>query len=256
MRRISQADASAELAWLRARVSGGGFAGFDVGGWEATIWILHAMYENTMLPAGVTYEEERRIQEAAGMTNPDAAEGTPIGDILKDATLTGGGLGWSASPGAGWERLRWRELADRLGVDPFAIDFPPCYKSFPYRSWPVSIVPPSEGSLDWEQFVRLAELLGSVNGDAEESACFAYYSPLATGEFDEETETVFAGSRSALPDLYNEDTSGSPSNIWPEDRSWFVYTDWDLWATKVSGSRDLTDRIRQDKQLEAVRLDF
>ena len=25
---------------------------------------------------------------------------------------------------------------------------------------------------------------------------------------------------------------GSPSNIWPNDHSWFVYTDWDNWGTK------------------------
>ena len=207
-----------------------------------------------MLPAGITYEEERRIQEGAGVTNPHAAEGTPIGDLLKDATLTGGGLGWSASPGPGWERLRWRELADRLGVDPFAIDVPPCFRSFPYKSWPVSIAPPSEGSLDFEQFMLLVELLGSVGGDADEFPCFAYYSPLATAEYDE--ERVFAGSRSSLGDFCNDGSWGSPSNIWPEDRSWFVYTDWDLWATKVNGSHDLIERLREDEKLETVQLEF
>ena len=45
---------------------------------------------------------------------------------------------------------------------------------------------------------------------------------------------------------------GTPTNWWPSDRSWFVYTDWDLWATKVSGPAALVDSIRKDDWLETI----
>ena len=49
---------------------------------------------------------------------------------------------------------------------------------------------------------------------------------------------------------------GAPNNIWPDDKAWFTYTDYDLWATKVSGSQDLIARILEDDELEGVILDF
>ena len=45
---------------------------------------------------------------------------------------------------------------------------------------------------------------------------------------------------------------GTPSNFWPSDRSWFVYTDWDLWGTKVSGPAVLINAIRSDPNLETL----
>jgi hypothetical protein len=44
----------------------------------------------------------------------------------------------------------------------------------------------------------------------------------------------------------------TPNNIWPEDRSWFVFTDADLWATKVSGSLELTKDLVQTGELETI----
>jgi hypothetical protein len=45
---------------------------------------------------------------------------------------------------------------------------------------------------------------------------------------------------------------GSPSDWWPEDRSWFVHTDWVLSATKVIGSREPIDAIVSDEHLETI----
>jgi hypothetical protein len=168
--------------------------------------------------------------------------------------MTGAAVGRSGWLGRGWERLRWGELADRLQVNPFDIGLPPCFRSFPYKSWPVNIAPPGEGSLDHEQFVRLVDQLGVISPEADRTECFAYYSPLATGVFD--VPTVYRGKLRGLADLCAESRSGSPANIWPEDRSWFVYTDWDLWATKLSGDRELLHRALEDEELEAVVLDL
>jgi hypothetical protein len=58
-----------------------------------------------------------------------------------------------------------------------------------------------------------------------------------------------------LDDLY-DDHAGAPNNIWPEDRRWFVYTDHDLWATKISGRPSLIDTLQRDSALETVTLRF
>jgi hypothetical protein len=53
--------------------------------------------------------------------------------------------------------------------------------------------------------------------------------------------------------LYDEPSlTGSPINLWPLDRSWFVLTDWDLWGTKLSGSQALIRDIEADPELETA----
>nr|CTQ90460.1 hypothetical protein [Kibdelosporangium sp. MJ126-NF4] len=47
--------------------------------------------------------------------------------------------------------------------------------------------------------------------------------------------------------------STTPSNLWPADRSWFVYTDWDLWATRISGPPELIAAVTAHSELETTR---
>jgi hypothetical protein len=49
------------------------------------------------------------------------------------------------------------------------------------------------------------------------------------------------------------DMNFTPSNIWPADRSWFIYTDYDLWATRISGSYVLIDALTEDNEIDVVR---
>jgi hypothetical protein len=236
------------LDWLKAQVPGGGLTGYAATGWDASIWIPHAMYETDQLPGGLTHDDLARIERDAGASDPT---GFPaLDDMLSRGTLTGAQLGWSAWPGPRWKRLLWREHGRRLGIDPFA-----CFvdsRSFPHDSWPVNIAPPAEGSLDREQFFRLVEQLEAVT-PAQARCCSAFYAMLATNDLEE--RVIYRGGVRELVELYKDDEhGGSPSNIWPDDRSWFVYTDWDLWATKISGPRELIDRLASDPELEAVRL--
>ncbi|MFJ3141859.1 hypothetical protein ACIPJM_05320 [Streptomyces halstedii] len=46
----------------------------------------------------------------------------------------------------------------------------------------------------------------------------------------------------------------SPANLWAEDRSWILCTDYDLWATKVAGPPALIEALLNDTGVEAVRL--
>ncbi len=45
---------------------------------------------------------------------------------------------------------------------------------------------------------------------------------------------------------------GTPSNMWPLNRAWMVYTDWDLWGTKVSGTVVLVEAIVNDDLLDTI----
>lgn len=135
-----------------------------------------------------------------------------------------------------------------LGADQ---PLPPCFRWFPISSWPVNIAPPVEGSLDETSMRALLRILAQHSDAADETLCYAFYASLSSGDFDE--QTLFSGPLGAIPDLVNGSDAmlATPSNIWPHDRSWFVYTDWDLWATRVSGSRWLTAEIAATPELEA-----
>lgn len=254
MERLSQPAGVTALAWLDERTDGG-FTGYDAAGWEGKVWIVHAMYETNEMPGGITHDDIHRIELAAGAREPAMLGDVNLDEVLSEATVIGSSLGASGWPGTGWRRLLWSELAARLGVDPYDLDVPPCLRSFPYSSWPANIAPPAEGSLDREQFVRLLDHLAEVSADGYQTMCTAYCSPLASSDFD--NHTVFRCDVRELTELYdNESLSGSPNNIWPDDKSWFTFTDEDLWATKVSGSPDLVERLLKDVDLEAVALDF
>jgi hypothetical protein len=145
-------------------------------------------------------------------------------------------------------------LAARLDHAHTPLDVPPCFRSFPYSSWPATIAPPAEGSLDREQFVRLLDDLAEVSEDGYGTMCTAYCSPLASGDFDH--HTLFRCELRKLTELYDDEDLGSPNNVWPDDPTWLTYTDEDLWATKVSGGRQLIERLMADDELETVVLDF
>jgi len=266
MERVDQADCAEELRWVDASSKNGfrwldadlerdGLTGYDAVEWPAWTWIVNAMYETAALPDGLTHDDVRRIEEGAGTQEPLVFGAVDLRELLRDATLTGQGLGWSSAP-PGWERLRWSELAMRF--DEFELyrpNVPPCHLSFPFESWPVNIQPPTEGSLDVEQFIRLVDRLSEFSAEGATTQCFAYYTPLGAPRFDE--VTLFRCDLRELRSVWDADAfDGSPSNIWPADRSWFVYTDWDLTGTKVSGTDELVSAIEADEELEAVRLTF
>lgn len=52
----------------------------------------------------------------------------------------------------------------------------------------------------------------------------------------------------------NPEVDFSPSNLWAEDRTWVLCTDYDLWATKVAGPTSLVEALLYDDEIEAIRL--
>lgn len=172
-------------------------------------------------------------------------------NVEEELTATGIALGFVEQPDEpGWRRLEWRVLSERLSVEFSHREVPPCFRWFPYRSWPVSFQPPPEGSLDGESLDALAAQLGAIGP----SDCVALYSFLAAGATDD-VSRCFAGSVTDIRALIRPEAGriGTPSNVWAVDRSWFVFTDWDLLATKVSGPSDLIEMIETTNELETLR---
>lgn len=235
------------VSWLRERADHDYQTGLDASGWPASTWILNGIYERSDLPTDLSHDELFHLRLARGEIEP-----TVIGNVDLDnvGVLTGGRAGWTERPGPEWTRVRWTELADRLGIVLGQHEVPPCFRWFPFKSWPANVEPPDEGSLDAVSLEGLLRCLTDHEADATDTRCFAFYAPVPSWEYD--VPTVFEGPLRAIPTLIDpsQNRHGTPSNVWPHDRSWLVYTDWDLWATKVSGPESLIQRLRSDPDLE------
>ncbi|MGA1835373.1 hypothetical protein VD659_00440 [Herbiconiux sp. 11R-BC] len=245
MRRLERTEASKALSWIEPDQRDG-VTGLDLAGWDDSIWVLHAMYEHTGLPSDLTYEH-LRIARREGGQRASAPIGTvDLDDIGIDSGIT---LGFTEHPGDGWRRLTWSDYFSRSGSTPGqGSEVPPCFRWFPRGSWPLSIRPPGEGSLDSESLRVLVEALRE---EMQGQRCAFYPAALTTGSYDD--EVVYEGGLSEVFDLVGELRGFTPSNFWPTDRSWFVYTDYDLFGTRVSGSAELIAALEAHPQLETLR---
>ncbi|MFF9645346.1 hypothetical protein [Kitasatospora aureofaciens] len=240
--------------WL-LELCGDGVTGFMPPAMPDAVWVLNAMYEREQGPSEVSYHDYRQASLADGSIQP----ATFAGINLEVGIATGGGLGRAEHPGRGWRRLRWAELARRTG-DPVVPDgLLPSRRCFPSAkkegSWPLGIVPPTEGSLDRETWNRLIAVLTEHSPAGPDTRCLAYYNPLMLATSDFDNLHVRAGRLGEAAILYdNPEASFSPSNLWAVDRSWVLCTDYDLWATKVAGPARLIEELLNDPEIEAVRL--
>jgi hypothetical protein len=218
-----------ELGWL-VDVCGQEVTGFGPPPYPAGLWILHAMYEaeTEALAPHRRAEDEDEADEA----------------------------GWPADPGLGWRRLRWHELAERTGDPVVAQHVAPQYRVPSFRAFPSvkqgdglweRIRWSDWGSLDRESFHSLAGVLRRFSGS--DTVAFAHPCPLRDPGAEPH---VFRGQLRDLEALEQLDAHYSPANIWPADRSWLVYTDWDLSGTKVYGPPELLKMVEEDEFLESV----
>jgi hypothetical protein len=141
-----------------------------------------------------------------------------------------------------WRRLHWRTLASRLRLDLDGDELARTASWFGYRSWPASIEPPCEGSLDRASFHGIIECLLAVSPQGKRTSCRAFHEP--TGWWQQ--PAVIDAPLDRIPTFGSTPQQRfSTSNFWPLDRSWFVYTDYDLSATRVSGSPHLLALLRE-----------
>ncbi|MFC7219226.1 hypothetical protein ACFQLX_13765 [Streptomyces polyrhachis] len=246
---------SSTTDWLR-ELEDDGLTGFMPPPMPDAVWVLNAMYEHERGPAAMSYDDLHRAQVADGSAAPHRVGDL---DLTQAGTVTGGGLGRAEHPGPGWRRLRWSQLALRTGDPVVPEGLLPSYRCFPSThkngSWPLSIAPPTEGSLDRPTWNRLIEILTAHSPAGADTHCLAYYSPLMLGALDLDTFYVQAGRLGDATLLYdNPEVDFTPANLWAQDRSWVICTDYDLWATKVAGPPELTEALLKDTEIEALRL--
>ncbi|MFG1665434.1 hypothetical protein [Streptomyces sp. Y7] len=242
---------SASTDWL-LELCGDGITGFTPPALPDAAWVLNAMYEHEAGPGTLSHHEYRQARQREGGIRADTGIGAP-------AIATGGGLGRADHPGTGWRRLRWAELSRRTGDPVVPEGLLPSYRCFPSAkkddSWPLGIVPPTEGSLDRPTWNRLIDLLTAHSPAGADTACLAYWTPLMLKAMDFDNLRVRTGRLGDARSLYDDpETVFSPSNLWAQDRSWVVCTDYDLWATKVAGPPALVEALLSDSEIEAVQL--
>jgi hypothetical protein len=246
MRRVTAA--AAELSWLDDPPENA-VTGYDQGGWPASVWILHAMYHHGALDGSGSHDDLHRERLRRGEVSPETVGGVD----LETTTATGIPLGFVRRPAEPWRRLRWRDHLAADGRFPPDLPVPPCHRWFPHASWPLSIHPPPMGSLDEASLDALVTALAEHSAHGHDTECLAFYGALAAGDFDE--THVWAGPLGAIAELVDENGGAygsTPANFWPRDRSWFVWTDWDLLATKVSAAPALVDALTASSRLETV----
>jgi hypothetical protein len=238
-------DYDSEVAWL-AELDGEGHAtGFDAGGWPSSIWVLNTMYELEVAGPVPTSDELHRERRRRGLTEPALINGIDLDELT---AVTGVGLGLAQRPhGPGGRRIRWSDLANRLGASFADQRHPPSFLWFPFSGWPANLVPPDEGSLDEPTRQTLVTHLIRHSGPA----CLASYGLVSAGAR-HDVDRCFTGPLRHLADLVGGPRPGTPSNVWPADRSWLLWTDWDLGATKVNGTPALIADIQADPDLETI----
>lgn len=255
---LAMASASAmisspeDLLWLLDRSENKGyFTGIDASGWEDSTWILNAFYELSIHGEVPSHDELRRSRIASGEEEPLIINGFNLGLAT---TNSGGGLGYHARPrpltGSDVPGQRyWTASLSRSRAD----GPPPCFRWFPVRSFPANIQPPGEGSMGEEDF---AELIRVLSEHSPWPLCSMYFADVFNTSIDPLKEAVYEARLRDLPmiiaDKASERQAFTPANIWPLDRSWLVYTDYDLWATKVSGSTELINALRENTLLETL----
>lgn len=244
-------DPEEAMAWLADLAPEGSVTGYDAEGWPASTWVLHAMHENRSLDGLGTHDDIHRRRLDAGDVAP-----LIIGDVNLDeaTTVTGTPLGFMVNPGSPWVRVTWADYLARFPDLAGTSEYPPCHRWFPKGSWPVSVSAPPEGSLDQESLAAVLGMLADHSEEGDETRCYAFYASLpAGGDFD--SVHLWEGPLRSVEDLISENGGPydfSPTNLWPVDRSWFVWTDYDLQGTKVSGEPALVDAMKSVRVLECV----
>lgn len=213
------AEPAREIAWLvDSEVKPQGI-GYDPGRWESFTWVLHAMYESPV---------------------PSADRPTPVRPWYGPAAIP-----------PGWERLLWAEDLGRNGreLDVEDPDFPGEW----LEDGPTITHGPPEGTLDETSWRSLVQALAQELPQGAAAPCLAYIDSWSALERQGNVH-IWAGPLGDITTLVLEGHyQFSPTNWWPEDRSWFVHTDYDEFATKLSGNDELVAAVERQPALETIR---
>lgn len=212
---------------------------------EDSVWILHNQY---VCPPGI---------DPGALADEDNPNPYPV------------------APPPDFVRVRWQEVADIKGV-PLrgafwdGLEVPPCFRWDAFLGWREAslILPgadfvyqPVDATIGQVELEALLPLLRAATTTDRMEGMFH-----AEGLFEDYTlgrvrdaeslvhQRVFSFKLGELlptmlrPGLPDE----TPEFWWPEDRAWVVWTDYDLKGSKVFGSKELIEELRQHPDLETL----
>lgn len=208
--------------------------------------IFHPIYEDLAVrDHELTWQKEDVKSRALSVDAPKTEVAAIIQAAIERSTLVYGGVQPESRP----VRLRWVELARRLNL-PFVptLSSRSFTRQFAGGSWPRRLIGPEEGNLAGSDRDALASIL---RRHTDVDRCLFHVWLLATEEWN---DLLFEG---ILDDalLFPEKVPGvrfTPTHWFPEDRTWFVCTDYDLTFTLVGGSKGLVDELMRSHVLECV----
>jgi hypothetical protein len=242
--RVRNVDAL--LGWLGG--TNASITGYEHDGYEASIWVLHAMYASPSLVGLGTHDDVHRAELAVGAPPLEFN-----GVSLEVGEMVGTPIEFYGSPGVGWSRLSWRDFLGSA-MPPASVVGPPCNGWFDRATtFHAMVCPPGEGTLDHQSLFALISALGVESGDGLDTPCISCFALMATDHF--EGPEAWSSPLIEIPSLlkaFGGPYLWTPSNIWSADHSWLVTTDHDLWATKVSGSKALIGLLAEVESLECL----
>jgi hypothetical protein len=204
--------------------------------------LFHPIHEDASIHnRTLTWDEDKRANPAPVETE---AGKKALAAILSDALAVGR---WSGVEEGEDSRVSWRTLCERYGLS-FHPEFnvESFRKAFETGSWPRYLRWPAEGTLDRKTCEAVISVL---KPPAQTQTVYFRFSDyimndlphLYSGELNEATAFLTA------PHF-----GGTPECWWPQDRSWCVYTDYDLTFTLIGGPRVIVDRCLAHPLLECV----
>ncbi len=126
--------------------------------------------------------------------------------------------------------------------------------------YPRYLIFPDEGRINMDVLKEMTQVLAPFN---EHKSCYFFYNILKLiGRIpEEEVENghLYTGKLKDIFTIYNKgemDGLASPTYWWPEDRSWFISTDYDLDFTIFGGGKQLFNALMSNEKLECIEVDL
>jgi hypothetical protein len=222
------------LRWLMQVATDDDETGYDVGPMPDKAFVLHPLFERL--------------------------DGKPIDDG-RTAILHDGSEVWlpaGTGPEPPTRRVRWDDYADRRNVPMLHPGgWPGFSAALPGIDEDDYVSMPDEGEIGDPGTRRaLFDVLLEHSDGGPETTCTAYFYglPLADPRSGVTPPHVLRGPLGAYEQLYAGPTYWSPQNLWPDDHRWALVTNWNGWATAVSGPTALVEDLIAAPGLEAIRL--
>ncbi|MTD31267.1 hypothetical protein [Planomicrobium sp. YIM 101495] len=144
------------------------------------------------------------------------------------------------------ERIRLKDLAEKYDL-PLTKELSLSSISHKLGGIPRYLIGGAEGEMEIEEVNALVDVLQPYTANQN---CYFYYDLLKTSDY---VHTLFHGNlQDARTLTLQEGLYGSPSYWWPDDRSWCIYTDYDLNFSLFGGSHELVKTLLAHSYLECI----